>query len=93
MVGGGTAGIGTEKLVAVGFIVDIAIKAGAAGGGGALLAELSAEVGGRFASGAGGGGSDIVSVETELSPVAWKSGGSTYRSNNTRPPTRKTINR
>jgi len=69
------SGIGTEKLVAVGFIVASAVMLGAAIGGGALV---EGSVGGSVASGGGGGGAGGVSVETMLSPVDWKSGGSTY---------------
>jgi hypothetical protein len=90
--GGAIAGIGTEKLVAFGFSVARAVRLGAGSGGGALV-EASFDVGGRFASGGGGGGSLGVSVETVVSPVDWKSGGSTYRLKSTFPPKSTTMSR
>jgi hypothetical protein len=90
MVGGAMSGIGTEKLVAVGFIVARAVMLGAAIGGGALV---EGSVGGRVASGGGGGGAGGVSVETMLSPVDWKSGGSTYLSKSVLVPKSKMISK
>ena len=86
MVGGAMAGSGMEKalgLVLSDWMVFRLLLEGADGGGGALRVG----VGGSVASGGGAGGAGGKSVET-VSPVAVKSGGSTYLLKSTLPPKR-----
>jgi hypothetical protein len=71
-------------------MVAKAVMLGAARGGGAFVV---ASVGGRVALGGGGGGAGGKSVETVLSPVDWKSGGSTYLLKSTCPPKSRMMRR